>query len=149
VAETFATQEWVDELWGVLRGDDALRSAGAGWAHGPVALVIEAEADKGFEADVVVRLDLHQGEVRDMRLVDSVPVVPFAVAGSYSRWKSLVQGERDLYDAIESSQFRLRGDLTAIARHRDLWRRFVALARSAGAVWPDETEAAAPVASAR
>lgn len=145
MAHLFASQEWIDGLWARLRGDDKLRDAGASWAYGPLLLVIDAAPDAGVAASISVKLDVHEGEVRDMRLAEShsEQLAPFVIAGPFAKWKALVTSDSDLYDAILSGGFRTKADLPTLARHRGLLARVVANANLHPTDWPDDLAASA------
>jgi hypothetical protein len=149
---TFLSSEWIDQWWGRLRADEGVRSEGASWVHGPLLLVVEAEADT-FDRTVGIRIDLHEGEVRDLRVVDTPDAArsPFAIAGPYSRWKGLfATGTPDLIDLLLGARLRVKGDLPALNVHRPLWSAFFAAAGGADIAFPDDVPAqAAEPATAR
>lgn len=151
----FASTEWIDQLWARLRADECVRTEGATWALGPLLLMIEAEQDKAFASTVALRLDLHEGEARDLRAANVADAarVPFAIAGRYSRWKALVQQPEggDVIDAILQSRLRVKGDLPALVRHRQLLVAIMACARAVNAEFPDDAATAVqpPAGAAR
>jgi hypothetical protein len=143
----FASREWLDEFWAALRASDAVRQAGATWAHGPMLFVIEAEADKGFPGAVAVRIDVHEGEVRDVRVAERL-IGPWRLTAPYTRWKAVFSDGADLVDAITGSRVSFIGDLPTFTKHRALWNAVTASTRTLTTTYPDdvpaETEAAAP-----
>lgn len=146
---TFASDEWIDALWAQLRTDDAVRSAGTTWAHGPLLLVIEPEADKGLTETVALRLDIHEGEARDLRRAEVAAAsrTPFAIAGPYSRWKAAIQGTVDLVDAILQGKVRVKGDLPTLKLHKPLLAAVLAAAARVETEYPDDVLAKEPAAT--
>lgn len=149
MAIDFTSSAWSDQLLAAARASDALREAGVTWIMGPVLLVIDAAAADGLSERVALRIDMHAGEVRDVRWVDDIDAAgartPFVIAGSYQRMRTLLSGELDVVDALLASSLRITGDLPAIARHRALFTALSAAAASIDTAWP---EAAAEPATA-
>ncbi len=133
----FASQEWIDRVWGALRSSESLRESGATWCHGPIGLYVHADPDKGFAADTLIRFDLHEGEARDARMVDTsdVALIPTVFSGSVSRWTSLLSqdGTGSLLDGVRRAHMSFRGDLPAATRHAAMFDAFVTAARTVAA----------------
>lgn len=128
----FAHQEWIDRFWGELRTSETLRSEGATWCHGPVGLLVLADDSKGFPSDVLVRLDLHEGEVRDARAAEDAALVPTIFGGTLSRWTQLMGegGSGTLIDAVRRGHMSFRGDLPSATRHTGMFNALIAAARN-------------------
>lgn len=143
----FASTEWIDNLWGTLRRDDAARREGAAWTFGPLVIVIDADAEKGFPAPVALQLDLHEGEARDLRAVDPAQAAhsPFVLGGGYLRWKQIFAEGGDVIDTVLQGRIRCKGDLPTLMRHRRLLAAIVAAAGRTATTYPDEVAAAATV----
>jgi len=151
MAEPFATQSWIDALWAELRSDETFRAAGASWVHGPLLLVIQADPEKGFAETVAIRMDLHQGETRDLRLVPAhgARITPFVLTGPFARWKNVLSAATDAYEAILQGRLRLKGDLPVLARHRSLLGALASCAARVPTNWQDDAAAPAPAGAAR
>lgn len=140
MAHAFASQQWIDALWAELRSDETVRSLGATWVSGPLLLVVDADADAGVTDAVPLRLDLHEGEARDLRIASAseTRLAPFAIRGTYARWKTALQGSEDVVDGVLRGVFSMRGDLPALTRHRGLVRAVMAAATRVATSWPDD-----------
>jgi hypothetical protein len=139
----FASQEWIDSVWAALRGSHDRLGNAPTWAHGPIALVLQAQPDAGFGADVILRLDLHEGEPRDLRAgsADQLRLVPTVISAPYARWKRILQGPGSIVDSILQSRLQLRGDLPLVVRHRELFDAIVAAAAGVSTSYPDDVPA--------
>lgn len=130
----FASQEWIDRVWGALRSSELLRDSGATWCHGPIGLYVHADAEKGFATDVLMRFDLHEGEARDARIVDvsDVTLIPTVFSGTVSRWTTLMSHDESgsLLDSVRRGYMSFRGDLPVSTRHTTMLDAFVAAART-------------------
>ena len=142
----FASESWVDAWWTSLRSDDRVRDAAVAWVHGPWLLVIEADAKAGLTETIAIRMDIHAGEIRDLRLssVDAMARTPWTFAGAYPRWKALLGGTGSLLDSITDGRVRSTGDLPELHRHDVLVSSVLANAAALNTAWP---EAPAPVAA--
>ena len=114
------------------------------WVFGPIAFVVDADAEHGLEA-TAVRLDVHEGAVRSVDVVSVADSgrAPFAIGGSLARWKSVFGGSLALVDAVLDSRVRATGDLPTLARHRDLLAAIAAAASEVDTAWQDEKAEAA------
>jgi hypothetical protein len=141
---SFASQEWADSLAVHLNDDARVRTDAMTWVFGPMLLVVDADAEHGFEA-TGIRIDVHEGDVRHVTLVDpaTANLVPTAFGGSLARWKSVFSGSLSMFDGVREAKLRVRGDLPTLQRHSGL---LDGIARGAAAVvtrWPDEVAAEA------
>jgi hypothetical protein len=143
MAYTFATTEWLDAWWEQLRGSEELRTAAASWAHGPMTWTVLADAEAGVPEPITIRIDLHEGEVREVRAYDGndVAPVPYRWHAGFAKWKALLTGTDDLVDAVLTSRILFEGDLTTVTRHRAAFQTMLALARTLETSWQDEAVA--------
>jgi putative sterol carrier protein len=116
---TFPSPEWASEFKRVLDGSQAYKAAGAGWTHGPVALVIRADQALGLASDVGLWLDLDRGVCREAKIVDRAEAdrAPFCIAGEYARWKSVIKKELDPIKAMMQKKLELKGQMTTIVKY--------------------------------
>lgn len=145
---TFASEPWAASLAEGLQQSAAVRTESMTWVHGPILLVVDADAEHGLDA-TALRLDLHEGSVRDVRVVDPTGAAraPFAVGGSLARWKAVFGGALSLVDGVLESKLRVRGDLPTLARHRSLLDAIAAVGGELETQWQDEQAPAAAPAS--
>jgi putative sterol carrier protein len=115
----FPSAEWASEFKKVLDSSAGYRTAGAGWIHGPVALVIRADPAIGLAEDVGLWLDLHQGVCREVKVVNEkeASTAPFCITGEYSRWKSVIRKELDPIKAMMQKKLELKGQMTIIVKY--------------------------------
>jgi putative sterol carrier protein len=137
---SFASAAWAEQLASRLQESVRVRTESMSWVFGPVAFVIDADAEHGLES-TAIRVDLHEGAVRSVQVVSVADAgrAPFVLGGSLARWKAVFGGSLALVDAVLDSRLRAAGDLPTLARHRGL---FAAIAVSGGEVetaWQDET----------
>ncbi len=142
----FAHQEWIDRFWSELRTSETLRTEGATWCHGPVGLLVLADPSKGFASDMLVKLDLHEGEVRDARASSTADarLIPTLFSGTLARWSALVGdgSSGNLIDAVRRGHMSFRGDLPTATRHAHMFDALIATARTIPATF--EASAVAP-----
>lgn len=149
MALTFATAEWTNAWFSKLRSDDLTLREGATWNHGPIVLHVDASSDAGLAEDVFLRIFVHEGEVRDVKLVsaaDATPA-PYVLGGPYARWKAVLRGEGDIVQAVRDGRLRCRGDLPTIERGAGLLSCLAATAASLDTSYPDDEPAAEPAAA--
>ena len=114
----FPSQEWAAAFKDVVNASPAYRTAAAGWTHGPVALVVRADAALGLAEDVGLWLDLERGVCRAARLVDrdEAARAPFCISGEYARWKSVMRRELDPIKGMMQKKLELKGQMTTIVK---------------------------------
>lgn len=141
MSATFASQEWADSLAVHLRDDARVRTDAVTWVFGPLLLIADADAEHGFDA-AAVRIDLHEGDVRAVTVVDVADEArtPFALGGALARWRSIFAGDINAVDAIVQSKLRARGDLPTLARHRSLLDGIARAGAALETVWQDEQD---------
>src|SRR4051812_11833558 len=102
MAHPFPSPEWAAEFKRAIDSSAAYRAAGAGWTHGPVALVVKPDPSIGISEPIALWLDLDRGVCREAKVVDAAPAdrAPFCITGEYSRWKSVLKRELDPIKAM-------------------------------------------------
>src|SRR5437868_891510 len=108
---SFASKDWADSLGSSLQESARVRTDSVTWVHGPIALVVDADAEHGF-AGAALRLDLHEGTVRGVTTIDAAEAarVPFVIGGGLKAWQSVFAGKLSIVDGILESKLRARGD---------------------------------------
>jgi putative sterol carrier protein len=137
----FPSAEWIDAFKAQVDASEGYRASGRTWVHGPVALVVEPEADKGVPEPMAVWLDLHEGVCRDAHevSVEEAQAAPYVITGSYTRWKQVSQRQLDPVKGMMQGKLRLKGDLPTIVRHVRAARDLVECStRIPGLVFADE-----------
>lgn len=140
---SFASAAWAEQLATRLQESASVRTESMSWVFGPIAFVVDADAEHGLEA-TALRIDLHEGTSRGVEVISSADAAraPFVLGGSLTRWKSVFGGSLTLVDAVLDSRLRATGDLPTLARHRGLLAAIAAAAGELDTVWQDEkTEA--------
>lgn len=144
--QQLASPEWIDAVFAALRSNRQVQEAGGSWVHGPLAIVINPAPDAGLEGQVSLRLDLHEGESRDLAAIDegSLRRVPTVIAGPYARWKQLLGGTGSIVDGILQSHLQMRGDLPTVVRHRKLLDAMLEAMRGVATTFPDDAPVETP-----
>lgn len=135
---SFASQEWANSLGTHLQESATVRTESVTWIFGPIDLVVDGDSEQGTEA-TAMRLDVHEGSVRSVRVVaaDQTGRVPFAIGGSIARWQAVFGGSLDLVDGALEAKLRVRGDLPTLARHRSLLAAITVAGREVATTWPE------------
>jgi putative sterol carrier protein len=135
----FPSEAWLAAYVERINASDSYREAAADW-EGDVALVIEAEPDKGVPEDVWAWVDLWHGECREGRIVSAEEGdrARFVVRAPYSRWKEVIRKELDPVKGMMQGKLRLKGDLPTIVRHVKAASELVTLAGTVPTEFPDE-----------
>jgi putative sterol carrier protein len=135
----FPSEAWLAEYVERINGSDSYREAAATW-EGDVALVIEAEPDKGVPEDVWTWIDLWHGKCREARIVPEGEGerARFVIRAPYSRWKEVIRKELDPIKGMMQGKLRLKGDLPTIVRHVKAASELVNLAGTVPTEFPDE-----------
>lgn len=140
---SFASDAWVEQLATRLQESASVRTESMSWVFGPLALVVDADAEHDLEA-TAIRIDLHEGASRGVTVISPAEAsrAPFVLGGSLGRWKSVFDGSLPLVDAVLDSRLRATGDLPTLARHRELLAAIAAAGGSVETAWQDEQEPA-------
>lgn len=147
MSASFASTDWAASLHERLQDSAAVRTGSVTWIYGPIALVVDADAEHGLEA-AALRLDVHEGSVRGVAVLDPAEAArcPVAIGGSLARWKAIFGGSLSIVDGVLESKLRVRGDLPMLARHRALLDAIAAAGGELETAWQDEDEPAAATA---
>ena len=147
MSASFASSEWAEQLRAGLQDSAPVRTDSMTWIFGPIVFVVDADAEHGLEA-TALRLDVHEGSVRGVTVVDPDDAArsPFAIGGSLARWKAIFGGSLSIVDGILESKLRARGDLPTLARHRGLLDAIATVGGALDTSWQDENEPAAATA---
>ena len=115
----FPSAEWVNDYKNILNASAQYKQAGAGWTHGPIALVTRADPGIGIPEDVGIWLDLHQGTCRDARMVNrsEADKAPFCITGEYARWKQVMRKQLDPIQGMMQKKLELKGQMTIIVKY--------------------------------
>jgi hypothetical protein len=133
---SFASKDWADSLGSRLQESARVRTDSVTWVHGPIALVVDASAEHGFEA-TALRVELHEGTIRSVSVIEPAAAVrcPFVIGGSLVHWEAVVGGKLSIVDGILESKLRSRGDLPTLVRHRGLLDAMAATAGELDTTW--------------
>ena len=140
---SFASAAWAEQLATRLQESASVRTESMSWVFGPIAFVVDADAEHGLEA-TAVRIDLHEGTSRGAEVISVADAArtPFVLGGSLARWKAIFGGSLALVDAVLDSRLRATGDLPTLARHRGLLTAIAAAGGEVDTAWQDEQEPA-------
>jgi hypothetical protein len=141
---SFASKDWADSLGARLQESARVRTEAVTWVHGPIALVVDADTEHGFDA-TALRLEVHEGTVRAVTVIEPSEAVrcPFVIGGSLARWEAVFGGKQSIVDGILESRLRSRGDLPALVRHRGLLDAIAAAGGEVETTWQHLEEPAA------
>src|SRR5262249_16585739 len=136
----FPSVEWTLAYKDVINGSTQYKQAGAGWTHGPVALLTRADAQIGIPEDVGIWLDLHQGTCRDARMVGRAEAekAPFCITGEYARWKQVIRKQLDPIAGMMQKKLELKGQMTIIVKHVAAAKSLVECAQQVDTKFLDE-----------
>jgi putative sterol carrier protein len=134
------TQPWADALRTVINADTAYRTSSAGWSW-PVALVLSAQPDLGYQNDTAVEFALEAGQCAAVRLCDPIEVsAPFVLRAPYAVWKRIVRGALDPVMAVALRHVSLQGSMGTLLQHAGTAKALIACARAVPTRFPDEGE---------
>lgn len=113
----FPTDAWFQEFIERINGSREYATSAATW-DADVAIVVEAEPDRGVPQDVWALLELHLGACRGGGVVDRErgALAPFVVRATYSRWRDVILGDLDPIKGMMQGKIRVHGDLPMIIR---------------------------------
>jgi putative sterol carrier protein len=136
----FPSPEWAQDFKKVLDASAGYREAGKDWTHGPVALVVKADAGLGIADDIGLWLDLERGVCRDAKIVTRAEAekAPFCISGEYSRWKSVIRKELDPIKAMMQKKLELKGQMTLIVKYVNASKELVECATRVPTQFLDE-----------
>lgn len=132
------TAAWAAAFREILERSEAYRAAAARWTA-PMALVLEATPQYGYDSAVAVELTLERGRCLDavVQPRDAVSA-PFVLSATYDVWKSVVRGTLDPIVAVTSGRISLRGSLTTLMLNARVPTALLECARLVPTDFPDE-----------
>ena len=133
----FLSEEWVEAFAHAINRSESYREHAATWEHGPVALVVNAAPELGWEEARGIWLDLHRGRCRQARIVPKAGAekAPFVIYGDYGQWRGLVEGKFDLLPALMRGRLKLKGDLKVIVKYIKAAKALIAAAQEVPTVF--------------
>lgn len=86
-----------------------------------VEMIEQLEENLAGETTIYSWLDLHDGDCREVAVLDSLDEREhgFVLSGDYEVWKGLVEGEKDVINLIMGGQMELDGDMQKILQYSD------------------------------
>lgn len=135
----FGTVEWVDAYRDAINSDAAIAESTKEWER-EIAMVVEAEPDKGIPVDLRGLFVIDHGECREARIVtaDEVDRADFVIRAPYSRWKEVIQGKLDPIKGMRQGKLHVTGDLPTLAREVNAADALVKIARAVTTEFPDD-----------
>lgn len=132
MSHTFPSESWASAYKDALNANAAYAKAGKDWTHGPVTMIVKANAAIGIERDMAILLDVHAGVCRGATYMDAAAArdaAPFVIEGEYDRWKSVILREVEPIKAMMQGKLKLtKGHLPTIIRDVESSRQLVASA---------------------
>jgi putative sterol carrier protein len=132
------TPEWAGAFRDAVEADAAYRATAANWTW-PVALVLEAAPELGYDEPVAVELTLDRGRCHGaaMQPIDAV-TAPFVLTAPYATWKEVVRGELDPLAGVTRGRIRVQGSLMTLMLHARSAAALCLCARAIPTHFPDE-----------
>ena len=132
------TAAWADAFRDAIESSVHYRETAAKWTW-PVALVLDAAPEMGYDEPVAVELALDCGRCHGaaIRHPDTVSA-PFVLRAPYAIWKQVVRGELDALAAVTRGRIGVRGSLATLMIHAKSAQALVACARTVPTHFPDE-----------
>jgi hypothetical protein len=139
---SFASKEWAGALSAGLEESARVRTEAMSWVFGPLTLIVDADDERGVDA-AALRLDLHEGSCRGVERSSpgDATISPFELRGTHARWKSIVDGEQSIVDAVIHSRLQVAGDLPTLTRHRGLLDAIAEVGGAIETTWPEPAKA--------
>jgi putative sterol carrier protein len=132
------TPAWAGAFRDAVEADAAYRATATNWTW-PVALVLEAAPDLGYDAPVAVELALDRGRCHgaEIRSLDSL-TAPFVLTAPYGTWKEVVRGQLDPLAGVTRGKIRVQGSLMTLMLHAKSAAALCLCARAIPTRFPDE-----------
>jgi putative sterol carrier protein len=101
-----------------INASEGYRAASVAWTHGPVALVVAAQAAIGVAEAVGIWLDLDRGACREAKVVtmDEARRAAFVLTAEYRYWKQIIRKELGPIAGIMQRKVALQGSLPIVVR---------------------------------
>jgi putative sterol carrier protein len=116
----FPSPEWCVAYKDALNANPNYKVAAKDWTHGPVAMVVTADASIGIPEDTAMFLDLDQGSCHGCRLVTraEAEAASFVIVASYSRWKEVIRKQLDPTKGMMQNKLKLtKGHMPTIVKY--------------------------------
>jgi putative sterol carrier protein len=135
----FATIEWVEAYKDAINADPEIAEASKDWER-DIAIVVEAEPDKGIPVDLWGLFDINHGKCREAKIVspEEGDRATYVIRAPYSRWKEVIQGKLDPIKGMLQGKLKVTGDLPTLAREVKAADALVKIARAVTTEFPDE-----------
>jgi putative sterol carrier protein len=132
------TPAWAGAFRDAVEADAAYRATATNWTW-PVALVLEAAPELGYDAPVAVELALDRGRCHgaEIRSIDSL-TAPFVLTAPYGTWKEVVRGQLDPLAGVTRGKIRVQGSLMTLMLHAKSAAALCLCARAIPTRFPDE-----------
>jgi putative sterol carrier protein len=116
----FPSVEWCAAYKDAINANAGYKEAGRDWTHGPVAMVVTADASIGLPEDQAMWLDVHQGTCRDCRLVsrEEAEKASFVIVAGYPRWKEVIRKLLDPTKGMMQNKLKLtKGHMPTMVKY--------------------------------
>lgn len=116
----FPSAEWCAAYKDAINANANYKAAGKDWTHGPVAMVVTADAAIGLPEDQAMWLDLNQGTCRDCRLVGrpEAEQASFVIVANYARWKEVIRKQLDPTKGMMQNRLKLtKGHMPTMVKY--------------------------------
>ncbi|MGH2760727.1 MAG: SCP2 sterol-binding domain-containing protein [Actinomycetota bacterium] len=134
----FATPQWLEAYMDAINSDADIAEAAKGWEW-DIALVVEAEPEKGIPVDLWGLFVIRNGRCEDARVVtaDEGDRATFVIRAPYTRWKEVILGKLDPIKGMLQGKLKVAGDLPTLAREVKAADALVKIARAVTTEFPD------------
>ncbi len=134
----FATPEWLEAYKDAINADADIAEATKDWER-DIAIVVEAESEKGIPIDLWGLFDIRRGRCETARIVmaDEGERATYVIRGPYTRWKEVIQGKLDPIKAMLQGKLKVTGDIHTLAREVKAADALVKIARAITTEFPD------------
>jgi putative sterol carrier protein len=135
----FATEEWLQAYKDAINASPDIAEAAKDWER-DIAIVVEAEPDKGIPIDLGALFQIEHGRCREAKIVtnEEADRATFVISAPYSRWKEVIQGKLDPIKGMLQGKLKVKGDLPTLAREVEAAKALVNIARSVTTEFPDD-----------
>lgn len=136
----FPSAEWLVEFKNEIGQSAEYRQSGQTWEHGTMALVVQAEPDRGVSQDFAIWMDLYHGECREIKRVsvEEAQQAKFVITAPYTRWKQVMKKELEPVKGMMQGKLKLKGDLPTIVRYVQAAKDLVDCGTRPQILYPDE-----------
>jgi putative sterol carrier protein len=133
------TQEWLNNYKAAIEADPDYRGIAKDW-EGSVALICNADPEKGVPDPVYIFQDYWHGDVGEFVVCDydKAQSAKFVMTGDYSRWKQVANKELDATKALLQGKLKMKGDLPYVVRNIKTVNKVIDILGKVDTDWPDE-----------